>query len=344
MRSSACGSSRSPARCRRRWASRTTTRGRSCSGSGREPARSVLEPVGGQGPQKLVTEFCGAIADGEADVVMIIGSETRFDGALLRRSGRQARLHRACRRPARGPRSPDLPIHQRIHDQARIDRRARPVRVAGQRTSRPAGAECRRLPPDDGGAVRAVLESRCQEPVFVLAGRTFGAGDRNGHRRQPDDLRPVSPASRRPRSGQPGCRRDDDVRGRRASSRCARGEVGVSARPRRHGGAGTAGARRSQRQPRGRACRARGVASGGDRCRRHRHLRPLQLLSIPGVRRLRGTRDPTATTHAGSPSPVDCPTSAVLGTATRCTPSPRRSARCGTSQDDSASSAPTAAP
>ncbi len=42
---------------------------------GAQPARSVLEPVGGQGPQKLVTEFCGAIANGEADVVMIIGSE-----------------------------------------------------------------------------------------------------------------------------------------------------------------------------------------------------------------------------------------------------------------------------
>jgi acetyl-CoA C-acetyltransferase len=42
---------------------------------GADPARSVLEPVGGQGPQKLVTEFCGAIAAGEVDVAMIIGSE-----------------------------------------------------------------------------------------------------------------------------------------------------------------------------------------------------------------------------------------------------------------------------
>lgn len=42
---------------------------------GAQPARSVVEPVGGQGPQKLVTEFGTAIANGEADVVMIIGSE-----------------------------------------------------------------------------------------------------------------------------------------------------------------------------------------------------------------------------------------------------------------------------
>lgn len=42
---------------------------------GAQPARSIVEPVGGQGPQKLVTEFGNAIAAGEADVVMIIGSE-----------------------------------------------------------------------------------------------------------------------------------------------------------------------------------------------------------------------------------------------------------------------------
>ncbi|MCT7657412.1 acetyl-CoA acetyltransferase [Mycobacterium deserti] len=42
---------------------------------GGKPARVVLEPVGGQSPQKLVTEAGGAIVAGEADVVMIIGSE-----------------------------------------------------------------------------------------------------------------------------------------------------------------------------------------------------------------------------------------------------------------------------
>jgi acetyl-CoA C-acetyltransferase len=42
---------------------------------GGDPARGVLEPVGGQGPQKLVTEAGKAIVAGDADVVMIIGSE-----------------------------------------------------------------------------------------------------------------------------------------------------------------------------------------------------------------------------------------------------------------------------
>lgn len=42
---------------------------------GGNPARVVLEPVGGQGPQKLVTEAGNAIAAGEFDVAMVIGSE-----------------------------------------------------------------------------------------------------------------------------------------------------------------------------------------------------------------------------------------------------------------------------
>lgn len=42
---------------------------------GGDPARVVLEPVGGQSPQKLVTEAGGAIVAGDADVVMIMGSE-----------------------------------------------------------------------------------------------------------------------------------------------------------------------------------------------------------------------------------------------------------------------------
>ncbi len=42
---------------------------------GGDPARVVLEPVGGQGPQKLVTEAGSLIAAGDADVVMLMGSE-----------------------------------------------------------------------------------------------------------------------------------------------------------------------------------------------------------------------------------------------------------------------------
>lgn len=42
---------------------------------GAAPARAILEPIGGQGPQHLVTEFADVIASGKAEVVMIFGSE-----------------------------------------------------------------------------------------------------------------------------------------------------------------------------------------------------------------------------------------------------------------------------
>ena len=42
---------------------------------GADPARAVLEPIGGNGPQKLVTEFAGAIAAGDYEVVLLLGSE-----------------------------------------------------------------------------------------------------------------------------------------------------------------------------------------------------------------------------------------------------------------------------
>jgi acetyl-CoA C-acetyltransferase len=42
---------------------------------GADPARAVLEPIGGNGPQKLMTEFAGAIAAGEIEVALVVGSE-----------------------------------------------------------------------------------------------------------------------------------------------------------------------------------------------------------------------------------------------------------------------------
>jgi acetyl-CoA C-acetyltransferase len=42
---------------------------------GADPARAVLEPIGGNGPQKLMTEFAGAIAAGDVEVALLLGSE-----------------------------------------------------------------------------------------------------------------------------------------------------------------------------------------------------------------------------------------------------------------------------
>lgn len=42
---------------------------------GADPARAILEPVGGQGPQHLVNEFAQAIGRGELDLALFCGSE-----------------------------------------------------------------------------------------------------------------------------------------------------------------------------------------------------------------------------------------------------------------------------
>ena len=52
-----------------------------CNSIGASPTRAVLEPIGGQGPQHAVTEFAAAISSGDADVVLVLGSE---NGSTLR--------------------------------------------------------------------------------------------------------------------------------------------------------------------------------------------------------------------------------------------------------------------
>ena len=42
---------------------------------GADPARAILEPVGGQGPQHLVNEFAQAIGRGEMSMALLVGSE-----------------------------------------------------------------------------------------------------------------------------------------------------------------------------------------------------------------------------------------------------------------------------
>ncbi|WP_029117615.1 acetyl-CoA acetyltransferase [Mycobacterium sp. URHB0044] len=53
---------------------------------GADPARAVLESIGGNGPQKLVTEFGGAIASGDIEVALILGSE---NGSTLKTFARR---------------------------------------------------------------------------------------------------------------------------------------------------------------------------------------------------------------------------------------------------------------
>ena len=57
---------------------------------GADPARAILEVVGGQGPQKLVGELAAEIAAGNSHVVAIAGSEAISTALSLARSGEQA--------------------------------------------------------------------------------------------------------------------------------------------------------------------------------------------------------------------------------------------------------------
>jgi acetyl-CoA C-acetyltransferase len=54
---------------------------------GADPARAILEPVGGQGPQHLVNEFANAIGAGEAKMVLLAGAEAISTQRHLMSSG-----------------------------------------------------------------------------------------------------------------------------------------------------------------------------------------------------------------------------------------------------------------
>jgi len=54
---------------------------------GADPARAVLEIVGGQGPQHLVNEMCHAIAAGEVGMALLVGSESISTVRHLQSSG-----------------------------------------------------------------------------------------------------------------------------------------------------------------------------------------------------------------------------------------------------------------
>ena len=215
---------------------------------GADPARAVLEPIGGNGPQKLMTEFAGAIAAGDIEVALILGSEpgstakyfagrddkpdfTEHVGGQLEDRGYGFEQYMSEYTAKHG--LTGAPVQYGLLDNARR---------GTARTQR------RRLPARDGRALRPVHRSRCKEPVLVLAGGTVGGGDRNRHRREPDDLRPVSAAAGGARHRQSRRRRSGDVGVGGPPARGARGQVGLSARACRSDRAGLAGPRRRQYQ------------------------------------------------------------------------------------------------
>ena len=145
---------------------------------GADPARAILEPVGGQGPQHLVNEFARAIAKGEAGMVLLCGAEAISTIRHLASRGEKRDWSEDGRRRAGGPRLRRGPDHRRAGSsrRAHADHRLRPVR---ERPPRPARPLARGLRPGDGPPLRAVHpRRRRQPPRHVARGpHARGAGD-----------------------------------------------------------------------------------------------------------------------------------------------------------------------
>lgn len=113
---------------------------------GGDPARVVLEPVGGQSPQKLVTEAGNAIIAGDADVVMIMGSEPGSTAKYFSKRDDKPDFteHVDGQLEDRGH---QIFNHRRVHRAARADRSPGAVRPTGQRAACASGPERQGLSP-----------------------------------------------------------------------------------------------------------------------------------------------------------------------------------------------------
>ena len=144
---------------------------------GADPARAVLEVVGGQGPQHLVNEFAHAIAAGETGMALLVGSEAISTVRHLMTRGEtrdwaesvggqlEDRGLRRCRLMTR-----DLAVHgARTPIQVyALFENARRARLGMDRDAYAAG---------DGRAVRAVHRGRGWQSARHVAGGRARAED-----------------------------------------------------------------------------------------------------------------------------------------------------------------------
>ena len=260
---------------------------------GADPARAILEIVGGQGPQHLISELAAEIAAGRSEVALIFGSDATSTLRHFAKAETKPDFTETVDGDAGRPRPGHGGTRLAVHRHSRSDQCANPIRAAGERPTGRNRARPGRVPAADGRAVRAVHQDRCQESVRRRAGGTHRRRTDHRDRAQPDDLGAVPAAAGRPRSGEPGRGRAADVGRGGTPAGGARGELGVPARARRHGRAVAAGAPGPRAFPVGRDGGARGAGHGRHRHRRHRHLRPVQLLPGAGIQHLRrhGNRD-----------------------------------------------------
>ena len=217
---------------------------------------------------------------------MILGSEPGSTAEVLRRARRQAGLHRERRRPARRPWLRLRAVHERVHREARADRSADAVRAAGERPTSATRAQ----PSPTIGARWASCSPRSPKSLRRTRSRPRRSNasveeiDRHRENRMICDPYPrllvardtvnqgaaallMSVAAAR-RLGVP----EDNwvyLRGHadQTSRTCWTASTSASAPPPNR--------------------RWRGASGRRHRHRRRRHLRPVQLLPVPGVRGVR---------------------------------------------------------
>ena len=170
---------------------------------GADPARAILEPVGGQGPQHLVNEFAQAIGAGAADLVLLCGSEAistvrhltgrgesrdwseTIGGELEDRGFGEALM--TADLPRHGARTP-ISVYAMFEN-------ARRARLGLNRAD--YALEMGRL-------FAPFTRGRRRQSPRDVARRPFGRGSRHGHRLEPSDLRSLPAPDGGPRPGQPG--------------------------------------------------------------------------------------------------------------------------------------------
>ena len=99
---------------------------------GAAPARAILEIVGGQGPQHLISELAAEIAAGRSQVAMVFGS----DATSTRRYFAKAEARPDFTETVDGDLEDRGPGHREarlaLHRRPRADERTDPVRAAGE--------------------------------------------------------------------------------------------------------------------------------------------------------------------------------------------------------------------
>jgi len=130
----------------------------------------VLEPVGGQSPQKLVTEAGNAIVAGDADFV-ISWFRPVVEARYFEWERGKGLFHEHVRGSSRIVGTPDLIYIDEYTSPHGLNGRARAIGLLDECAPIPGGPQCRGVPAEDGRTVRTVLKKEVLPRTgFVVPG------------------------------------------------------------------------------------------------------------------------------------------------------------------------------